>query len=110
MRARKPTEVLLERTRFEARPKDGGGVLSFEAWGFEKDGKTVVTRYSMAYINRALFRCDNVRVLGYDNAHDEHHLHYMGKTERIEFESYEALVTRFQSEWRQVARRPRRKG
>jgi hypothetical protein len=34
-------------------------------------------------------------VLGYDNSHDYHHRHFMGKVEAIEFTTYAALVERF---------------
>lgn len=109
MRRHKPKETLLERVQFEAKTNDGGGTLSFEAWGYEKDGRTIVTRYAMAYINPALNRGDHGRVLGYDNAHGEHHRHYMGQTETIKFGGYEALVARFQAEWRDVAKGKRGK-
>ena len=39
----------------------------------------VVTRYNLAYINHATCHVDNGRVLGFDNAHELHHKHYMGK-------------------------------
>ncbi len=102
-------ETLLERVQFEARARDGGGTLSFEAWGYEKDAKAIVTRYSMAYINRQLYRGDHGRVLGYDNAHGEHHRHQMGRSELVKFVSYEALVARFQAEWRELVKTLRRK-
>ena len=35
-------------------------------------------RYSLAYINPAIFAGDNGRVLGYDNAHGYPHRHFMG--------------------------------
>jgi hypothetical protein len=69
----------------------------------------VVTRYAMAYINAALYRGDHGRVLGYDNAHGEHHRHCMGNTEMVRFGGYEKLVARFQAEWRELAKRQRRK-
>lgn len=108
MRRREPGEKLLERVQFEAKAKDGGGMLSFESWGYEKEGKSIVTRYSMAYINRGLYRGDHGRVLGYDNAHGEHHRHYRGSAETLKFPGYEALVARFQVEWRDLARKRRR--
>ena len=92
-------ETLLEQERFELQPKSGGGLLSYEVWGYKERGKTVVTRYNLAYINHAMFRADNGRVLGFDNAHGYHHRHYMGKVEAIEFKSYEATLERFQQEW-----------
>jgi hypothetical protein len=92
-------EILLERERFELKPKSGGGILSYEVWGYQTQGKTVVTRYNLAYINHAIHRGDNGRVLGFDNAHGYHHRHYMGKAEAVEFESYESTLERFQQEW-----------
>ena len=53
-----------------------------------------VTRYSLAYINYRLFHDDNGRVLGYDNAHGNHHKHYMGKIEPVtlnNFQEFEVL-------------------
>jgi hypothetical protein len=79
---RKLTALLLERERFELSAKSGGGILSYEVWGFVEKDKTVVTRYNLAYVNPLIFSGDNGRVLGYDNAHGEHHRHYMGEVER----------------------------
>lgn len=93
-----PKESLLEQERFELKPKSGGGTLSYEVWGFKDRGETVVTRYNLAYINHAIFRGDNGRVLGFDNAHGYHHRHFMGEVEAVEFESYEATLERFQRE------------
>lgn len=95
-------EILLEREQFELKPKSGGGVLSYEVWGYRKGGKRVVTRYNLAYVNHTLFNRDNGRVLGYDNAHGYHHRHYMGKTEPVEFVSYEDTLERFQWEWKEI--------
>jgi hypothetical protein len=92
-------EILLEKERFELKPKSGGGLLSYEVWGFRNKGKTVVTRYSLAYINHILYAGDNGRVLGFDNAHDYHHRHFMGKVEAVQFDTYEATLERFQLEW-----------
>ena len=92
-------ETLLEQERFELQPKSGGGLLSYEVWGYKERGKTVVTRYNLAYVNHAMTRLDNGRVLGFDNAHGYHHRHYMGKVEAIEFTNYEATLERFQQEW-----------
>jgi len=92
-------EILLEQERFELKPKSGGGILSYEVRGYQTQGKTVVTRYNLAYINHAIHRGDNGRVLGFDNAHGYHHLHCMGKVEAVEFESYESTLERFQQEW-----------
>jgi hypothetical protein len=95
-------ELLLEQERFELKPKSGGGLLSYEVWGYVERGKTVVTRYNLAYINHAIYRGDNGRVLGFDNAHGYHHRHYMGEVEAVEFVSYEATQERFQLEWLEI--------
>ena len=92
-------ETLLEQERFELKPKSGGGLLSYEVWGYMEQGQTVVTRYNLAYINHVIFRGDNGRVLGFDNAHDYHHRHYMGKIEAVEFVSFTTTQERFQQEW-----------
>lgn len=97
-----PKEILLEQGRHELKPKSGGGLLRFEVWGYVDGGKTVVTRYNIAYINHVLCAKDNGRVLGYDNAHGYHHRHYMGTIEACEFVSYEATVERFQEEWQKI--------
>ncbi len=64
-----------------------------------------VTRYNLAYINHLVSRVDNGRVLGYDNSHDSHHRHFMGRVEPVKFIDYRSLAKRFQEEvfelWRQ---------
>jgi len=77
-----------------------GAVLKEEVW-FEGDQPV---RYSLAYINPRVCGLDNGRVLGYDNAHDYHHRHFMGKVTDIEFESYAAIVDRFESELHELWR------
>lgn len=101
-------EILLEQERFEIKPKSGGGVLSYEVWGFTEKGKVVVTRYNLAYINHAIYQGDNGRVLVFDNAHEYHHRHYMGKVTAVEFISYEAILEQFQQEWLEIVRTHRR--
>lgn len=96
---KQPKETLLEQERCELKPKSGGGVLRYEVWGYQVGGQTVVTRYNLAYINHAICHVDNGRVLGFDNAHDYHHRHSMGKVMPVEFTSYEATLERFQQEW-----------
>jgi hypothetical protein len=54
--------------------------------------------YSLAYINLKRCSVDNGRVLGYDNSHDYHHRHCMGKTEAFQFTTYAELVERFIAE------------
>jgi hypothetical protein len=96
------TEILLEKERFELKPKSGGGLLNYEVWGCKEKGKTIVTRYAIAYINHATCPVDNGRVLGFDNAHGYHHRHYMGSIEAVEYESYEATLEKFQQEWTEI--------
>lgn len=97
--AKPPKEALLEQERFELKQKSGGGLLSYEVWGYQESRKTVVTRYNLAYINHSICHVDNGRVLGFDNAHDYHHRHYMGEVTAVEFISYEATLETFQQEW-----------
>ncbi len=99
-----PKETLLEQERFELQPKSGGGLLSYEVWGYRERGKTVVTRYNLAYINHVMFRGDNGRVLGFDNADGYHHRHYTGRVDPTEFENYEATLERFQQEWLEIVK------
>ena len=98
MVTRPKTEVLLERHRHEIKAKSGGGILSYEVWGIVEKSKTQVTRYNLAYINRALCAVDHGRVLGYDNAHGYHHKHVMGRVEPVEHISYEQTAERFEQE------------
>jgi hypothetical protein len=102
-------ELLLEHERFELKSKSGGGLLSYEVWGYRKQGNTVVTRYNLAYINPDIYHGDNGRVLGFDNAHGYHHRHCLGKVEEVEFVSYEATQERFQQEWLEIVSQTRGK-
>ena len=102
-------ETLLEQERFELKAKSGGGLLSYEVWGYRLSGRTVVTRYNLAYINHVMHQGDNGRVLGFDNAHDYHHRHFMGKIQAVDFISYEATLERFQREWAAIVKLNRRK-
>ena len=72
-----------------------GAKLKEEVWETE-DGEVV--KYSVAYINPSVCGADNGRVLGYDNSHNHHHKHFMGKSEPIEFKGYESLAARFYQE------------
>ena len=101
-------EILLEQERFELKPKSGGGLLRYEVWGYEEKGRTVVTRYNLAYINHTIHQGDNGRALGFDNAHDYHHRHYMGEVQAVDFVSYEATLERFQQEWVEIVQLIRR--
>ncbi len=100
-------EILLEQERFELKPKSGGGTLSYEVWGHVKKGKNILTRYNLAYIDHAIYRGDNGRVLGFDNAHDFHHRHYRGEVVAVDFTSYDAILQRFQNEWLEIVSKQR---
>jgi len=77
--------------------KHGNGKLRREIW---VDSKTKqVTRYNLAYINHQIFAGDNGRVVGYDNAHDGHHRHYLGQVKPITFTSFEDIETQFEKDW-----------
>ena len=102
-------ESLLEHERFELKSKSGGGLLSYEVWGYRKQGNTVVTRYNLAYINHNMYQGDNGRVLGFDNAHAYHHRHCMGRIEEVAFVSYAATQERFQQEWLEIVKQTRGK-
>jgi hypothetical protein len=47
------------------------------------------------------------RVLGYDNAHGEHHRHFKGQTEPFEYVDYIAVFDRFVEEVRQLRKERR---
>jgi hypothetical protein len=51
-------EVQLERETFKFKISQGGKILSFDVWGYVQDGKTVVTRYNLAYINPLICQKD----------------------------------------------------
>ena len=87
--------VMLERPRRGARLRE-------EVWQTQ-DGK--VTKYNLAYINHLVCRVDNGRVLGYDNGHDYHHRHFMGKVEAVEFDDFESLAARFREEVQELWRK-----
>lgn len=76
--------------------KNGNGVLRREVWVNEKG---TVVRYNLAYINHKIFQGDNGRVVGYDNAHNFHHRHFMGSVEPVKFVSFEDIENRFQADW-----------
>jgi len=88
-RARPVKTVLTEVNPLKGKRK--GAVLKEQVW-FE-DGE--VTSYNLAYINRKRCFVDHGRVLGYDNSHDYHHRHFMGKVEVVHFTTYTAHVKRF---------------
>jgi hypothetical protein len=99
---REKIESLIEREIFYLKASQGGGILSFEVWGYFEGGHTVATRYNLAYINRLICQKDNGRVLGFDNAHNYHHRHFMGKVAPVEFVSYERTLEQFEQEWQSI--------
>ncbi len=82
--------------------KRGNGILRREIW---VDEKGRVSRYNLAYINTAMHGGDNGRVVGYDNAHNFHHRHFLGKVEPIDFVSFEDVEARFQADWLGLGKR-----
>jgi len=73
----------------------GNGILRREVW---KDASGNVTHYNLAYINQELFQHDNGRVIGYDNSHGEHHRHFKGNIEHVEYISFPEIEARFARE------------
>jgi Family of unknown function (DUF6516) len=76
--------------------KRGNGQLRREVW---ENAKGEITRYNLAYVNHALFRGDNGRVIGYDNQHGYHHRHYFGKVSAVVFTSFEEVENLFETDW-----------
>ena len=81
--------TIVEECRLKGKRK--GALLKEQVW-FE-DEKIVA--YSLVYINLRECLIDNGRVLGYDNSHEFHHRHFMGRVEAIEFSTYANLAERF---------------
>ncbi len=77
--------------------KRGNGMLRREIWVDKVTSR--VTRYNLAYINHSLHAGDNGRVVGYDNAHDGHHWHYLGDVEPMDFVSFDDVEARFEQDW-----------
>jgi hypothetical protein len=73
----------------------GPGVVREEVWE-DESGK--VARYNLAFINFFLTSTDNGRVLGYDNAHGQHHRHDCGTVKRVSFTSFEETALTFYKE------------
>lgn len=88
--------------RFMLKRPRRGAVLREEVWQTD-DG--TVTKYSLSYINHEVCRVDNGRVLGYDNAHNYHHRHFMGSIEKVRFDNYESLAARFRREVEELWRK-----
>ena len=79
----------------------GDGILREEVW---VNAKGEVQRYNLAFMLPHLFRADNGRVLGFDNAHGVHERHFMGKVEQVEFRGYPATARRFFNEVEAIRR------
>ncbi len=88
------------RDEFYPKPKGrkGGVVVRIQA-DYSRGGRLL--RYSLALIDTHRIGVDGGRVLGYDNAHGHHHRHCDGKAETVEFESYESIEKRFETEVRE---------
>ncbi len=86
------------RDEFYPKARKGGVVVRIQA-EYSRGGRLL--RYSLALIDTHRMGVDNGRVLGYDNAHGHHHRHCDGKAETVEFESYESIERRFETEVRE---------
>lgn len=82
----------------------GMGIVREEVW---EDAAGAVVRYNLAFVNPLLTSLDHGRVLGYDNAHGQHHRHFYGNTELISISSFEALSIMFYKEVEALRRKPR---
>lgn len=90
-----PEKKIIDDSHYIA-TKRGNGQLRREVW---VDDLGRITRYNLAYINHEIYQGDNGRVIGYDNAHGQHHRHYFGQVEPVEFVSFEDTEQRFQEDW-----------
>ena len=80
----------------------GPGMIRVEVW---EDETGNVIRYNLAFINHFLYPRDNGRVLGYDNAHGEHHRHYFGTVEAVAVASYAEATRLFRDEVKELRKR-----
>lgn len=96
---KKEKDILVIDDTYVISKRKGNGSLIRRVWLSTK-GK--VTKYSLAYINFALFHGDNGRVLGYDNNHGYHHKHYFGDVIPISFSSFEDLEIKFEKEFEEI--------
>jgi hypothetical protein len=85
--------------------KRGNGLVRREVWT-DQHGR--ITHYNLAYINRSVFQKDNGRAVGYDNAHGEHHRHYVGTVETIIYTDFDDVEERFQRDWTALAEKERK--
>jgi hypothetical protein len=94
MAASKTTKIIDD--SYELPIKRGNGILRREIW-IDENG--TIVRYNLAYINHNMFQGDNGRLVGYDNAHQFHHRHYLGKVEPAEFTSFDDIEQKFEADW-----------
>lgn len=94
MARRARTRKVVDET-VQVRCAQGWGIVREEVW---QDERGEVVRYNLAFIHHKLFSRDNGRVLGYDNRHEYHHRHFMGRVEPFPYSSYAALLDLFLSE------------
>jgi hypothetical protein len=101
LRTSRPIRKIVDETIYLKRPRLGAK-LKEEVW---QTGDGEVVKYSLAYINPSIFGQDNGRVLGYDNSHNRHHRHFIGRQQSFEFRGYESLAAQFYEEVREFWRR-----
>jgi hypothetical protein len=78
---------------------EGDGIFREEVW---VNAKNEVVKYNLAFLLPHIFRKDNGRVLGYDNAHGIHERHYRGSAKEVPFRDYLTTLTRFIEEVRNI--------
>ena len=105
----KRKELELERLdeSYKLPDKKGNGQIRIQYLKNPETGEAIT--YSMAYINDAICSIDNGRVIGYDNAHGEHHKHDMGTYIPVAFESFERTFELFQEQWQQYLKKRKSK-
>jgi hypothetical protein len=86
------------RDEFYPKGRKGGVVVRIQT-DYSRGGRLL--RYSLALMDTHGTGDDGGRVLGYDNAHGQHHRHHAGKAETIEFETHESIEKRFEAEVRE---------
>jgi len=82
---------------FYPKGRKGGLIVRIQV-DYSREGKLL--RYSLSLIDLS-HSSENGRVLGYDNAHGQHHRHRCGRVDLLEFESYEKLEGQFEAQVRQ---------
>lgn len=92
-RVQYPRKVVDDVTR--VRCKSGIGIVREEVW---QDAAGKVIKYNLAFINHHLFKADNGRVVGYDNAHGHHERHFKGSVTSYQFKSYAKVLADFLNE------------